>query len=221
MKDSLKHINPHSLQYAEAPRSVLLLGLQAMESMSKELSEMKSRGAAVLEERKDILGAGMAHSDYVQADSTGSKGNRVSLYTQILCSPLFTAYFSNQTKPRLQVLQSLCGLTELAELPNALMDEYWKFYRRLLAYKDLDKAAQNLQKPVLDAEFDRIFTRKTGCEALDKLLARTYSKKTALLPVLSHPNLPLHNNAAELAARRKVRKRDVCFHTVSAEGTRV
>jgi len=27
------------------------------------------------------------------------------------------AYFSNQTKSRLQVLQSLCGLTELAELP--------------------------------------------------------------------------------------------------------
>ena len=303
---------------------------------------LKSRGVAAVEERKDILRAGMAHSDYVQADSTGSKEKGVSLYTQIFCSPLFTAYFSNQTKSRLQVLQSLCGLTELAELPvmfnedtvlllerfkvpkhyqnalgaflehqgsstigqlrawigtdlaklagqkntlahvldafalahyfqrqdfptlcalmsddapeykmlsplhalcwvhdgrdykklvpqldinrrqtDALMDEYWKFYRSLLAYKTLEPIAQNRQKLLLEAEFERIFTQKTGYEALDKLIARTYAKKTALLPVLDRPNLPLHNNAAELAARRKVRKRDVCFHTMSAEGTRV
>lgn len=43
---------------------------------------------------------------------------------------------------------------------DAFMDEYWKFYRRLLEYKVLDKAAQNLQKSVLYAEFDRIFTKK-------------------------------------------------------------
>jgi len=38
-KDSLKHINPHSLHDVETPRSVLLLVLQAMESMSKELQD--------------------------------------------------------------------------------------------------------------------------------------------------------------------------------------
>ncbi|MCY7328976.1 MAG: hypothetical protein LH618_10535, partial [Saprospiraceae bacterium] len=93
---------------------------------------LKSRGVAAVEERKDILRAGMAHSDYVQADSTGSKEKGVSLHTQIFCSPLFTAYFSNQTKSRLQVLQSLCGLTELADLPvmfnedTVLLFEYFK-----------------------------------------------------------------------------------------------
>ena len=51
--------------------------------------------------------------------------------------------------------------------------------------------------------------------------ASSKRESAALLPVLDHPNLPLHNNAAERAARRKVRKRDVCFHTMSAEGTRV
>jgi hypothetical protein len=29
--------------------------------------------------------------------------------------------------------------------------------------------------------------------------------------VLKHPELPLHNNASELAVRRRVRKRDVSF----------
>ncbi len=98
---------------------------------------------------------------------------------------------------------------------------YWDYYGKLLEYQTLERTAQNLQKPVLDAEFERIFTQKTGYEALDKLIVRTHSKKAELLPVLDHPKLPLHNNAAELAARRKVRKRDVCLHTMSAQGTRV
>ena len=31
--------------------------------------------------------------------------------------------------------------------------------------------------------------------------------------------IPLHNNAAELAARAQVRKRDVSLHTITQEGT--
>src|SRR5262249_48184151 len=37
------------------------------------------------------------------------------------------------------------------------------------------------------------------------------AKKDALLLVLRRPEIPLHNNAAELGARRRVRKRDVSF----------
>jgi len=32
-----------------------------------------------------------------------------------------------------------------------------------------------------------------------------------LLCVLAHPEVPLHNNPAELGARQRVRKRDVSF----------
>ena len=42
-----------------------------------------------------------------------------------------------------------------------------------------------------------------------------------LLAVLDHPALPLHNNAAELAVRQIVRKRDISLHTWSEKGTRV
>ncbi len=38
--------------------------------------------------------------------------------------------------------------------------------------------------------------------------------------MLSHPDIPLHNNAAELAARRRVRKRDVSFGLRSELGKR-
>jgi Transposase IS66 family len=322
---------------------------------------LKAKGEEAIAERKEILSAGIAASAYVQADSTGSKEKGVSLYTQIFCSPLFTVYFSNQTKSRLQVLQSLCGLTELSELPvccnedtvfllerfgvprhyqrslgafleigghstlgalkawialelpklasqkitlarvldsfalahyfqrqdfptlsalmsddapeykliaalhglcwvhdardykklvplldfsrqklGTFMDEYWKFYRSLLDYKagsqkppppvgpkaemlpnDGQAGPQALKKVDIEAAFERIFTQKTGYDALDKLIARTYSKKQEMLPALDRPEFPLHNNAAELAARRKVRKRDVSLHTMSPLGTKV
>ena len=38
--------------------------------------------------------------------------------------------------------------------------------------------------------------------------------------MLRHPELPLHNNPAELAARRRVRKRDVSFGPKSAAGVK-
>ena len=48
----------------------------------------------------------------------------------------------------------------------------------------------------------------------------TRAKKAALLQVLAHPEIPLHNNPAELGARQRVRKRDVSFGPRTAEGVR-
>jgi hypothetical protein len=38
--------------------------------------------------------------------------------------------------------------------------------------------------------------------------------------VLKHPELPVHNNDAELGARAQVRKRDVSLHTMTEDGTK-
>ncbi len=46
----------------------------------------------------------------------------------------------------------------------------------------------------------------------------TRAKKEELLVVLEHPEVPLHNNAAELGARQRVRKRDVSFGPRTQEG---
>jgi hypothetical protein len=53
---------------------------------------------------------------------------------------------------------------------------------------------------------------------LDQRIALTQEKKDGLLLVLRHPELPLHNNPAELAARRRVQKRDVSFGPRSPAG---
>lgn len=78
----------------------------------------------------------------------------------------------------------------------------WHTYRE----KPTEKEGQRL-----DSQFDSLFTTETGYHDLDQRIAKTRIKKTALLLVLQHPELPLHNNASELAVRQRVRKRDVSF----------
>jgi len=72
----------------------------------------------------------------------------------------------------------------------------------------------------LRLEFDRIFSTKTGYAELDDRIAKTLAKKDELLLVLHHRELPLHNNAAELAARSQARSRDGCDQTKSEAGTK-
>jgi hypothetical protein len=101
-------------------------------------------------------------------------------------------------------------------------DEYWAFYGLLLDYRNIplsETKKQSAAKEKIEAEFERIFKKKTNYFPLDKLIEKTYKNKDKLLVVLDVPSLPLHNNAAELAARRIVRKRDISLHTWSEKGT--
>jgi hypothetical protein len=56
-----------------------------------------------------------------------------------------------------------------------------------------------------------LFTSKTGYKELDKRITKIQAKKESSYLVLKYPDLPLHNNAAELGVRQRVRKRDVSF----------
>ncbi len=94
---------------------------------------------------------------------------------------------------------------------------FWQFYRKLLAYRtqpDLVQAA------ALQAEFEQLFTEKSGYDQLDECKARTLKKRDQLLMVLSHPEILLHNNPAELGARQRVRKRDVSLQARTSDGIR-
>jgi hypothetical protein len=93
--------------------------------------------------------------------------------------------------------------------------QFWEFYRRLDAYRadpTPERAAQ------LDQEFDQLFSQVTGYDELDKRIAKTKAKKDRLLKVFTYPEMPLHNNPAELAARRRVRKRDISFGPRTPDG---
>lgn len=88
------------------------------------------------------------------------------------------------------------------------LDQFWEYYDELLAYRQQPSAGE---KERLSARFDELFGSVTGYDCLDGRIALTLSKKTELLKVLEHPEIPLHNNPAELGARGRVRKRDVSF----------
>lgn len=93
-------------------------------------------------------------------------------------------------------------------LLDAFLKRFWDYYHELLDYKENPSYAERLR---LEAAFDDLFSTQTGYGLLDKQIAKTRAKKTSLLLVLKHPELPLHNNASELGVRRRVRKRDVSF----------
>jgi len=98
---------------------------------------------------------------------------------------------------------------------SAFMERFWDYYDDLLAYRQQPSPAERTR---LAARFDELFATQTDYGALNERIAKTRAKTAALLLVLAHPEIPLHNNPAELGARRRVRKRDVSFGPRTAEG---
>lgn len=91
----------------------------------------------------------------------------------------------------------------------------WWLYRDLKLYKQdpcRKRAAQ------LKARFKRIFSRKSGCVSLDRLLARLLDRMDELLRVLDRPEIPLHTNSSENDIRCHVIKRKISGGTYSEPG---
>lgn len=98
---------------------------------------------------------------------------------------------------------------------EAFQKKYWDYYEDLLAYRQHPTLQE---RAVLGEKFDTLFVANTGYAHLDYRIQQTRANKGKLLAVLSHPEIPLHNNASELAVRRRVRKRDVSFGPRSPAG---
>lgn len=101
------------------------------------------------------------------------------------------------------------------DLLEQFAKDFWKLYRNLLAYRD---DPSSVQAETLRAAFDLLFGQKSGYDQLDERKLLTLAKKEPLLMVLSHPEILLHNNPAELGARQRVRKRDVSLQARTSEG---
>jgi len=95
------------------------------------------------------------------------------------------------------------------------IERFWTYYAQLLAYREQPTPEEATR---LEGEFEVLFSTVTGYTALDERIAKTRAKKRCLLMVLVHPEIPLHNNPAELGARARVRKRDVSFGPRTRDG---
>jgi len=102
-------------------------------------------------------------------------------------------------------------------LLEAFVQRFWTYYDQLLAYREQPTPEEATR---LTEEFATLFATVTGYQALDERIAKTRAKQRCLLMVLAHPEIPLHNNPAELGARARVRKRDVSFGPRTHEGAR-
>ena len=107
-------------------------------------------------------------------------------------------------------------IPEHKQLTDDFITSLWEYYHKLKNYK---ANPQSDMVAVLSAEFDTLFSIVTGYNELDERIAKTRSQKESLLVVLEHPEVPLHNNPAELAARVQARKRDISLHTINTKGT--
>ena len=101
------------------------------------------------------------------------------------------------------------------QLVEQFQKEFWGYYRQLLAYREQPSPTEAVR---LSAGFDALFATVTGYQLLDARIAKTRDKKAALLKVLCHPEIELHNNPAELGVRARVRKRVVSYGPRSEAG---
>ena len=155
------------------------------------------------------------------------------------------AYYQTQTKfPIIQVLltddasfydyitsyHALCWVHEIRhykklmpktpifqQITQDFLGKLSKFYKSLKEYKKNPTADEYLN---IENEFENLFSTTTGYLDLDDRIKKTYRKKEQLLTVLDFPQVPLHNNDAELGARARVRYRDVSLHTITLAGTK-
>lgn len=126
------------------------------------------------------------------------------------------------------VLHALCWLHEIRhyrkmnpviEYHRAKLVDFltriWNYYDMLRKYR---KNPDGRQKEFLERKFDELFSTETGYEELDRRIGLTRGKKDRLLLVLTYPEIPLHNNPAEIAVREFVIKKGISYGTRSEDG---
>jgi hypothetical protein len=96
-----------------------------------------------------------------------------------------------------------------------LVDQWRFFYKLMKRFKN--NQTRELRMKVR-SEFDRICSIKTLVKPLDEQLARTKANKKELMLFLKYPQLPLHNNMAEIDIRERVIKRKISMQNRSLEG---
>jgi hypothetical protein len=104
-----------------------------------------------------------------------------------------------------------------SETLEKLVSEWRKFYGLLLKFKA--NCSAELRRKIRE-EFRRICSIKTLVKPLDEQLRRTWENRKSLLLFLKYPQLPLHNNQAELDIRERVIKRKISLQNRSLAGVK-
>ncbi len=199
---------------------------QRTQAVLAALPQAQLLDVATFERRLGERGAGLGP----QQQQWLREATAVAAYRAGALGPVVATLMTDEAPQlaRLTLLQALCWIhagrhykrllpytAANQQLRDAFLTDFWAYYRELVAYRAAPTAAEAAR---LGAAFDALFSRQTGYAALDDRIAKTRAKRAQLLLVLDHPEVPLHNNPAELGARRRVRKRDVSFGPRTPQG---
>ena len=102
-----------------------------------------------------------------------------------------------------------------SETLEKLVDQWRSFYQLMKSFKNNPTRELRIK---VRSEFERICSIKTLVRPLDEQLKRTKENKEKLLLFLKYPQLPLHNNMAEVDLRERVIKRKISLQNRSLEG---
>lgn len=179
---------------------------EAWNSWLKELGIVKPRHIKIATEAtlfSGSIGGGMRDDLVILSDDAGQFN--IPLMIHALCWVHEARHIKN--------LVPISSSGRLAQ--EEALEDIWSFYRSLKAYcsNPCDK-----QRMSLEHKFDEIFRKKTCFARLNLAMKRIYDKRSELLVILDHPDLPGHNNASEGDIREFVKRRKVSGGTRSASG---
>jgi hypothetical protein len=93
--------------------------------------------------------------------------------------------------------------------------QIWDLDQDLKGYRQQPEASR---RPDLETRFDALCPQRTGFPSLDGVLKQMRAHRAALLRILDHPEIPLHNNLSEGYLRDYVKKRKISGSTRSELG---
>ena len=128
----------------------------------------------------------------------------------------------------LSLIECLCWIHEIRhyikmspilayhkKILDSFLQELFKYYESMLLYKINPNEDFKIE---LKQKFEELVFKNYGYRELDQRLATTWENRDRLLQFLEHPEVPLHNNESEIAAREPVIKRKISYGTRSELG---
>ncbi len=192
------------------------------------------------EEKELLLTTGLELSSYVVTDDTGARHAGRNGYCNHIGNEYFAYFQSTYSKSRINFLQILRGkhkdyllntdafdymkLNGLAESKlkrfegacesnrKFYNEEEWKEFLKMVGIR------KESHIKIVTEQFDKIFTRKTEFEMINKALQAIFNIKKGLLLVLERPEIPLNNNISENDIRVFATKRKIHGGTRSEDG---
>jgi hypothetical protein len=128
----------------------------------------------------------------------------------------------------LSIIECLCWIHEIRHyikinpylryyknILESFLQELFRFYESMLLYKINPNEDFKFE---LKQKFQELIFKNYGYSELDQRLTSTWRNRDRLLKFLDHPEVPLHNNESEIAAREPVIKRKISYGTRSELG---